>query len=76
MRIALIAALLASAPPARAIQTDVGTAAAQFLQIGAGARSLGMGDAYTAVVEGPDSAYWNPAGSILPESRKLLSKPI
>jgi hypothetical protein len=62
VRIALIAVILVAAAPARAIQTDVGAAAAQFLQIGAGARSLGMGEAYTAVADGPDSLYWNPAG--------------
>ena len=62
MRPALLAVLLAAAAPARALQTDVGTAAAQFLQIGAGARALGMGEAYTAVAEGPDAVYWNPAG--------------
>lgn len=62
MRPALLAVLLAAAAPARAVQTDVGTSAAQFLQIGAGARSLGMGEAYTAVADGPDAAYWNPAG--------------
>jgi hypothetical protein len=62
VRSALIAGLLAAAVPARALQTTVGTSAAEFLQIGAGARSLGMGEAYTAVADGPDSAYWNPAG--------------
>jgi hypothetical protein len=62
VRPALLAVLLAAAAPARALQTDVGTSAAQFLQIGAGARSLGMGEAYTAVADGPDAAYWNPAG--------------
>ena len=62
MRNGLLAVLLAAAAPARAIQTDVGAAAAQFLQIGGGARSLGMGEAYTAVAEGPDAVYWNPAG--------------
>lgn len=62
MRIALIVGLLSAAASARAIRTDVGTANAQFLQIGAGARSLGMGGAYTAAAEGPDAAYWNPAG--------------
>jgi hypothetical protein len=63
VRSALIAGLFAvAAVPARAIQTDVGTSAAEFLQIGAGARSLGMGEAFTAVADGPDAAYWNPAG--------------
>jgi hypothetical protein len=64
LRNALLAALLllAAAAPARALQTNVAGAAAQFLQIGAGARSLGMGEAYTAVADGPDAVYWNPAG--------------
>jgi hypothetical protein len=65
MRTALAAAAVlvaTSALPARALQTDVGASAAQFLQIGAGARALGMGEAYTAVADGPDAAYWNPAG--------------
>ena len=62
MKIALIVGLIAAASPARALQTSVGASAAQFLQIGAGARALGMGEAYTAVAEGPDAVYWNPAG--------------
>ena len=62
MRAALLAGLLVAAAPAGALQTDVGAASAQFLQIGGGARSLGMGEAYTAVAEGPDAVYWNPAG--------------
>lgn len=62
MRAALIAALLALAAPARALQSNVGTTAADFLTFGAGARALGMGEAYTAVADGPDAAYWNPAG--------------
>ncbi|MBI4678263.1 MAG: hypothetical protein HY748_11840 [Elusimicrobia bacterium] len=41
---------------------NTGGSAGQFLQIGAGARSLGMGDAFCAVAEGPDALYWNPAG--------------
>ncbi|OGR98234.1 MAG: hypothetical protein A2V88_16040 [Elusimicrobia bacterium RBG_16_66_12] len=51
-----------AAAPARSMQNNVGTAAAEFLRLGAGARSLGMGEAYSAVAEGPDAAYWNPAG--------------
>ena len=54
--------LLALAPEAGALQTNVGTAAAEFLRLGAGARALGMGEAYSAVAEGPDAVYWNPAG--------------
>ena len=42
-------------------QSKVGTAAAGFLQIGAGARAVSMGE--TAVASGRDlsSLYWNPA---------------
>ncbi len=40
----------------------VGTTAAQFLKIGAGARAIGMAGAYTAVANDILSIYWNPAG--------------
>ncbi len=42
--------------------SKVGTTAAQFLKIGPGARSVGMGNAYTAVSDDIYSVYWNPAG--------------
>jgi hypothetical protein len=59
----LLAALLALAPPARAALTsDVGGSSGQFLQLGAGARALGMGEAMVAAAENPDALYWNPAG--------------
>jgi len=40
----------------------VGTTAAQFLKIGAGARAIALGGAYTALAEDILSIYWNPAG--------------
>jgi len=40
----------------------VGTTAAQFLKIGAGARAIGMGGAYTAHSTDILSVYYNPAG--------------
>ena len=40
----------------------VGTTAAQFLKIGAGARPIGMGGAYTAIATDILAVYWNPAG--------------
>jgi hypothetical protein len=40
----------------------VGTAVAQFLEIGIGARGTGMGEAYTAMTNDAGSAFWNPAG--------------
>ena len=33
-----------------------------FDEIGCGARAIAMGQAYTAVAQGPEAAYYNPAG--------------
>ncbi|MBI4425886.1 MAG: hypothetical protein HY554_19305 [Elusimicrobia bacterium] len=63
MRSLLLACLLAGAArPAAASAKNAGGDTAQFLTIGAGARALGLGDAYGPVAEGPDAIYWNPAG--------------
>jgi hypothetical protein len=40
---------------------DAGFAGA-FLRNGMGARPLGMGGAFTAIAEGPEATYYNPAG--------------
>lgn len=48
-----------------------GTAGAQFLSLGAGARSLGMGEAMVSVPDGLNSAYWNPAGLAKLASREI-----
>ena len=42
-------------------QGDAGQAG-EFLRWGAGARSLAMGRAFTAVADDPTAIYWNPAG--------------
>nr|MBP7652290.1 hypothetical protein [Candidatus Dependentiae bacterium] len=39
-----------------------GTKTSEFLNLGVGARALGMSSAYTAADEDVYSAYWNPAG--------------
>jgi long-subunit fatty acid transport protein len=39
-----------------------GTATAQFLKIGIGARAMAMGEAYVAVANDAEALYWNPAG--------------
>lgn len=38
-----------------------GVAGASFLNMGNGARALGMGEAYTTRNQGADALYWNPA---------------
>ncbi len=42
----------------------VGTAVAQFLEIGVGARAVSLGEAYTALTEGAGAVFWNPAGLV------------
>lgn len=44
--------------------SKVGTTAAQFLKIGAGARAIGMGGTYTAISDDIYSIYYNPAGVV------------
>ncbi len=39
-----------------------GTASAQFLKIGVGARAGGMGDSFIAIANDASALYWNPAG--------------
>jgi hypothetical protein len=41
----------------------VGTRGANFLEIGLGARALGMAGAYSAIAEGLSGLYWNLAGT-------------
>jgi len=45
-----------------AIASDSGGFAGAFLRNGVGSRALGMGGAYTAVAEGAEAVYFNPAG--------------
>ena len=42
--------------------SKVGTAAAQFLKIGVGARAMGLGGTFTAIANDVSTIYWNPAG--------------
>jgi len=43
----------------------VGTVALQFLKLGVDARAIGMGEAYTAVIDDIFFVYWNLAGLAL-----------
>jgi len=42
--------------------SNVGTTAAPFLEIGVGARAIGMGGAFVATANDVSAMYWNPAG--------------
>jgi len=42
-------------------QQDAGTTSAQFLKLGVGAKSAGMGNAAASVYNGTEAVYWNPA---------------
>lgn len=42
---------------------------AAFLDVGPGARAIGMGGAYTALADDSDAVYWNPAGLARLEKR-------
>ncbi|MCK4427047.1 MAG: PorV/PorQ family protein [candidate division Zixibacteria bacterium] len=43
-------------------QAKVGTAGAQFLELGVSARAIGMGDAFLAISDDASAVYYNPAG--------------
>jgi hypothetical protein len=47
-----------------------GTTAADVLNIGVGARAIGMGEAYVAQADDVSSLYWNPAGLALMQERQ------
>jgi hypothetical protein len=50
----------------------VGTAVAQFLEIGIGARATAMGQAYTAVTNDAAATFWNPAGLVYAPEKNLF----
>jgi len=47
--------------------------AGAFLNLGVGARALGMGSAFTSVSIGPDATYWNPAGLAFSRRMQFLA---
>ena len=49
----------------------VGTSAAAFLRIPAGARAIGMGSAFTAVADDGSAMFWNP-GNIASQTKSTL----
>ncbi len=59
--IVTIVGLALAITPMAARLGGAGSSAA-FLSMGGGARPIAMGCAYTALAEGPDALFWNPAG--------------
>jgi len=58
----LVVLVLTSQASATEVFEKVGTVGCQFLEIGAGPRGVGMGEAMVSATEGVESAFWNPAG--------------
>ncbi|OQX91238.1 MAG: hypothetical protein B6D58_08650, partial [candidate division Zixibacteria bacterium 4484_95] len=54
-------------------QAKVGTAGAQFLEIGISARAIGMGEAFLGVANDASALYYNPAGIALLEQKELMA---
>lgn len=50
----------------------VGSSGAQFLRLGVNARAIGMGEAYSAVCDGSDAVYWNPAALARIDGKSIL----
>ncbi|MBI2787149.1 MAG: PorV/PorQ family protein [Elusimicrobia bacterium] len=67
MRLLLPVVLLALSGAARGAET------ASYLDIGVGARGLGMGGAYTALADDAHAVYWNPAGLARLEKREVAA---
>ena len=65
--ITLVALLVLASQASSAAET------ASFLNIGVGARALGMGGAYTALADDANALYWNPAGLSKLEQREFTA---
>lgn len=62
MRFLAIMTVLAMLPALPVWAGDPGSATAQFLKTGQGARPMGMGGAYAALAYDVNAVYWNPGG--------------
>lgn len=68
----IVAILLGQTFTAKAGElTKVGSTAANFLQMDAGARAMGMGGAYVAISDDASALYWNPAGLALGQGLRV-----
>jgi hypothetical protein len=57
--------------PALSKESKSGTSSLSFLKLGAGARALGMGEAFCAQGEGVVSPFWNPAATSRIEGTRI-----
>lgn len=53
-------------------QAGVGTTALQFLNLGGGARAVGMAEAQVTVAKGAETIFWNPARLSIVKNSELL----
>lgn len=53
-------------------QAKVGTAGAQFLELGVSPRAIGMGDAFLAVVDDASAVYYNPSALTILTAREVM----
>lgn len=53
-------------------QAKVGTAGAQFLELGVSARAMAMGDAFLSIADDASAVYYNPAGLTQLAEREAL----
>ncbi len=68
----LVVLVLLIASLSYAAFSKLGTAGAQFLKIGVGARGPAMGGAFAAVVDDASALYWNPAAAAMVTRDELL----
>jgi hypothetical protein len=52
--------------------SKTGTAAAQFLKIGVGARAMGLGGAFGSLANDVSALYWNPAGLVMVDNLTMM----
>ena len=69
----LVAAPVLGLLLAGALQANADSPTAAFLKIPVGAREVGMGQAFTAVADDANAAFWNPAGLGTLVSRELTA---
>ncbi len=65
-------ALVNLAPPARAVNSNAGTAAYTFLKIGTGAKSQGLGGAFVGLADDATALFYNPAGLTARGEQELM----